>query len=220
MEKQKDARPHDGVVMLFRLIAVQCLQPFVGGRLFFRGITTDRSQCSNDEGRNQSAFAENAAGLRQQVDGEKLQHECRGKRWFHWQQNLPIPFRVQGIAMVVGMAAGIIERVPPADQAEEIKEHFVQPFGLEDSAMPQFVGRVTLKEAGHGAMEEEGDQEAEPLLIPPEAEYQRTGDDEERDVAAGQKPGLGVAAPRKLAQYIGLCWAAVPFDAQGLPYLG
>ena len=77
---------------------------------------------------------------------------------------------MQRVAMMVRVAAGIIKGVPPADEAEHIEEDLVQPFGLEDGAMPQLMGRGAGEEAGHRAMAEERNNKAQPELVPPKAE--------------------------------------------------
>ena len=182
--------------MLFRLITMQCPNPFVCRRLFRRGITTEGSHYGQDHGRNESALAEDAARLRQQIDGEQLQHKGRSQRRFHRQQHFAIAFRVQGIAMMVGMAAGIIKGIPPADQAEEIKEELVKPLGLEHRAVPEFVSAVSPNKGGNRAVKEKRDEKRQPKRLGPKVEYESAGDNDERKVTAGEEPALGIAPPR------------------------
>ena len=144
MEKQQSTRPQDRVVMFFRLVQMKRPHP-----LAIRRINADRCHNRHDQPGNQSASADTAAGQRQQVDSEQLQHECRGQLRFNRQQHLAVALRMQGVAMVVGMAAGVVKVVPPADQAEQVHEELVQPFRLEDRAMPQLMRRYTAEERGH-----------------------------------------------------------------------
>ena len=85
MEKQQSTRPQDRVVMFFRLVQMKRPHP-----LAIRRIDADRCHNRHDQPGNQSASADTAAGKRQQVDSEQLQHECRGQRRFNRQQYFPI----------------------------------------------------------------------------------------------------------------------------------
>ena len=177
MKCQQNPRPPNRPSVLIRLITVQGAIPFVDRRPLIRRNQTDGSQRRDDNGRYQAAFAESSPALRQQIDREHLQHEIRCQRWRQRQQVLPVALRMQRVTMVIGVAAGIIEGIPPTDQAEEIEEDLVQPLGFEDGAMPQLVRRCAGEEAGHGTVKEKRDQHSQPQLIPPKAKYQRAGED-------------------------------------------
>ena len=154
VECQQRPRPPYRTLMLLWLIAMKGAKPLVDRRPLIGRHLPHSAQNGDDQGRDQPAFAEGPATLRQQVDGEQLQHEARGQRRFQRQQVFPVSLRVQRITMVVGMAAGVIERVPPTDHAEQIEEEFVQPFGLEDRAVSQLVRRRAGEKARDRAVQE------------------------------------------------------------------
>ena len=120
VESEQNARPPDRLAMLLGLVGMQRRQPFVDWRPLIGRDAPNRSQRRDDQGRDESAFAKGPPALRQQVDSEHLQHEGRSERRLQRQQILAVALRVQRVSMVVGVAAGIIEGVPPADQTEEI----------------------------------------------------------------------------------------------------
>ena len=79
------------------------------------------------------------------------------------QQVFTITLRVQGVAVMIGVAAGVVERIPPADQAEKIQKYLVQPFCLENRAMAQFVWRCAGKEASNRPVDPQYDKEGNPV---------------------------------------------------------
>ena len=57
---------------------------------------------------------EGPSWLSEKIDGEHLQQEGGPYRRREGELHLAIPFRMQGIAMVICVAQGIVKRVPPA----------------------------------------------------------------------------------------------------------
>ena len=96
---------------------------------------------------------------------KELQKKCASNIGVSRQQHLAVAFRVQRIAVVIGMAGGIVIGVPPADQAEKIQKYLVQPFRLENRAMAQFVWRCAGKEASNRPVDPQSDKEGNPVFI-------------------------------------------------------
>ena len=65
-------------------------------------------------------------------------------------------------------------------------------------------------------MTKQREQHRQPKLTRPTVKDKRASADEQRQVPASLKPGLGIAAPRQLTQQTGARLAAIPVNAQGL----
>ena len=77
---------------------------------------------------------------------------------------------MQGVAMVVGVARRVVERVPPARQAEQVQEQLVEPPGPEHGAVAQLMDRGAGKKAAERPVDEQRDGERQPRLLLPEGE--------------------------------------------------
>ena len=121
--------------------------------------------------------------------------------------------------MMVGMAAGVVEMVPPAEQAEQMQEQPVQPFRAEHRAVTEFVRSRTREEAAHGTVGEQCDREAQPGGLRPEMVGQPAGSYEEREMSAGLKPSLQVASFGELSPPRAIYGTSIPLDAKVLTYL-
>ena len=64
--------------------------------------------------------------------------------------------------MMVGMAAGVVEMVPLAEQAEQMHEQPVQPFRAEHGAVTEFMHGDALQECSDGAVQEQAHSERDP----------------------------------------------------------
>ena len=73
----------------------------------------------------QSSLAEVAARFRKQVYGKQLEQQPWLERWLKRQQVLTVGSGVGGLTVVIGVAGGIVKRVPPTDQTEQIQECFI-----------------------------------------------------------------------------------------------
>ena len=87
--------------------------------------------------------------------------------------------------MVIGMAHGIIERVPPAEQAEYIQEEFIEPLRAKHCAMSQFMRRHSVEEAAHHALDIQRYGEPDPHALRPEVIGQDAGGGDQDEVPAG-----------------------------------
>ena len=105
-----------------------------------------------------------------------------------------VAFDVLGVSVMVGVAACVVEGIPPAQETEEIHEESVEPPGPEDRSVAQFVRGNAKKEAASRAVREEGDGEFDPELLHPEVKDKRTRGDEKGEVSAGLQPSLQVAS--------------------------
>ena len=111
-----------------------------------------------------------------------------------WQQILPISLGVQGIAVMVGMAACIVKRVPPTQQAEQIQEHLVQPLGAKHRAMPKFMGRRAAKERADGAVRKQRGEKHGPGFQAPTVVNRGPGQDKQGEMTPCLKPTFQVTA--------------------------
>ena len=136
------------------------------------------------------------------------------------QQILAIAFRVERVAVMIGVAAGIVEGVPPTEEAEQVEEKLVQFLGLEDGAVAKLVGGHAHEETPHRAVGKEGDEKADPVRLRPQEKGQGPREDKQGQVPADLEPALRIAALRKRAQPRAFDGAAIPIDAEGFTDVG
>ena len=77
--------------------------------------------------------------------------------------------------MVIGMTVRIVERIPPAQETEQIHEELVQPLRAEDRTMTEFMWSHSRKKSSARPVRKECDSEAEPVLLCPEDIHQDAG---------------------------------------------
>src|SRR5215207_3952809 len=118
-------------------------------------------------GGNQPSFTERASWLGEQVDGQQLHEKEWSNQRGDGQQVFAISFRVKCVTMMIGVAGGIVELIPPTQTTIDIQKYLVESLGLKDSCMPQFVWRSAHKEAGDCTMKEQSYQESKPNFICP-----------------------------------------------------
>ncbi len=78
--------------------------------------------------RQQAPLAKGAPRLGQKIDGEHLKDEQLTSAGIQRQKVFAISFGAQGITVMIGVAAGVLKRVPPAEQAKDIEEYFIEDF--------------------------------------------------------------------------------------------
>ena len=211
-------RPPRGLARLGGLVGVQRRDPLPNRRLG-RAHQPERRQEGDRNRGDQAALAEGAPRPGEQIDGEHLQQEGGADRGPQRQQILAVARGMQGVAVMVGVAGAVVERVPPTQQAVQIQEDAVEPLGTEHGAMRQLVRRHAGKEADDRTVREQRGGEPEPKLPRPAPPRQRPGGQRERQVAAGLQPPLQVAALHETAQRGRLHRRPIPRDPQAAAHL-
>jgi hypothetical protein len=88
------------------------------------------------------------------------------------------------------MAAGIVEGIPPAQEAEQVQKDFVQSLGAEYRAVTEFMRGYTCKEGTYCSVRKKGYEECKPGLLRPKEIHQAAGDSKQGEMSTGLKPSL------------------------------
>ena len=130
------------------------------------------------------------------------------------QHRLAVALGMQGVAVMVGVAHGVVERVVPARQRVHVKEQLVEPLAAKHRAVAQLVGRQAAEEGADRPVREQRHREPDPELLGPEQDRQRGSAREQGEVSSGLKPPLAIAAPHQLAQPGRRDRAPIPLHSQ------
>src|SRR5690349_24749906 len=96
--------------------------------------------------------------------------------------------------MMIGMAGGIVELIPPTQTTVDIQEDLVEALGFEHRPMTQFVGRCAYKEAGDCAVQEQSYQESKPNLLCPKIVNECPGHRPNTEMTQRLNPALYIIA--------------------------
>ena len=75
---------------------------------------------------------------------------------------------MQGVTVVIRMAARVVKDVPPTQEAKDVEEGLVQNLRSKNRPVNKLMARNTAKERSHGSVEQQPDDNADPDLLQPE----------------------------------------------------
>ena len=122
--------------------------------------------------------------------------------------------------MVVGVAGGIVEWAKPTAGAKCVQECFVEPLSPKHRTVRELVCGDPYPHAADGAVQEQCRQKCDPDFLQPQNIGERTGRQEQAQVTTRLGKPLQVAAARELPQNAAVDGGPIPFNPQGLAYLG
>ena len=81
--------------------------------------------------------------------GGLLKQKRFTNRGMERQKVFTVAFRMKRITMVIGVTRSVIKRVPPTQKAEQIEKEYVEWFGFENRAVPEFMRSSTAEKTGN-----------------------------------------------------------------------
>lgn len=144
--------------------------------------------------RQQAPLAKGAPRLGQKIDGKHLKDEQLTSAGIQRQKVFAIPFGAQGLTVMIGLAAGVIKRVPPAEQAKDIEEYFIERFGAKHCATAQFMRRGSSGKASNGPVHKQRRRKGQPISLRPKHKHQSPSHQKQAQMSTGLPPAFKVTS--------------------------
>ena len=136
------------------------------------------------------------------------------------EDHLAVTLGVQGVDVVIGVAALVLVEVVPAEKAVDPEEERVEPLRLPHRPVGKLVGREPRGERIDGSEAKEGDGHENPHLPRVEEPAHNAEPDHEDQEAKGLESPLEIASLCQLAKLLRGDRAAIPAHLQGFAHLG
>ena len=137
-----------------------------------------------------SPLAKGAPRLGQKIDGEYLKDEQFASAGMQRQKVFAIPFGVQSITVMIGVAAGPIKRAPPAEQVKDTEKNFIECFGAKHCAMAQFMRRGSSEKASNGPVHKQLHHKGQPISLRPKHRHQSPSHRKQAQMSTGLPPAI------------------------------